>query len=66
MLQESQSGFTVSPTKEDELFDKLVFLADNEIEAEEIGKRGFEFARRNFDKNMLSKKMIKAIEKIKK
>ena len=66
MLQESQSGFTVSPTKEDELFDKLVFLADNEIEAEEIGKRGFEFARRNFDKNILSERMIKAIEKIKK
>jgi glycosyltransferase involved in cell wall biosynthesis len=65
MLQESQSGFTVSPTKEDELFDKIVFLADNEFEAEEIGKRGFEFARRNFDKNILSERMIKAIEKIK-
>ena len=65
MLQESQSGFSVSPTKEDELFDKLIFLADNEIEAKEIGKRGFEFARRNFDKNILSDRMIKAIEKIK-
>ena len=64
MLQESQSGFTVSPTKEDELFDKLVFLADNKIEAEEIGKRGFEFARCHFDKNILSERMIKAIEKI--
>jgi|TARA_B110001469_G_scaffold84459_1_gene79933 glycosyltransferase involved in cell wall biosynthesis len=64
MLQESQSGFTVSPTKEDELFDKLIFLADNEIEAKEIGKRGFKFARLNFDKNMLSERMIKAIEKI--
>ena len=64
MLQESQSGFTVSPTKEDELFDKLIFLADNEIEAEKIGKRGLEFARRNFDKNILSERMIKAIEKI--
>ena len=65
MLQESQSGFTVSPIKEDELFDKLVFLADNEIETKEIGKRGFEFARLNFDKNILSEKMIKAIENIK-
>jgi glycosyltransferase involved in cell wall biosynthesis len=64
MLQESQSGFTVSPTKEDELFDKLIFLADNEIEAKEIGKRGFKFARLNFDKNFLSERMIKAIEKI--
>ena len=64
MLQETKSGFTVSPIKEDELFDKLVFLADNEIDAKDIGKRGFEFARRNFDKNILSKRMIKAIENI--
>ena len=64
MLQESQSGFTVSPTKEDELFDKLIFLADNETEAKEIGRRGFEFARRNFDKNILSERMLKAIKKI--
>jgi glycosyltransferase involved in cell wall biosynthesis len=65
MLEESHSGFTVSPTKVDELYDKLVFLADNEIEAKEIGKRGFEFAMRNFDKNILSERMIKAIENIK-
>ena len=65
MLEESNSGFTVSPTNEDELFEKLIFLADNETESKEIGKRGFEFARRNFDKNILSDRMIKAIEKIK-
>lgn len=65
MLEESHSGFTVSPTDEDELFEKLIFLADNETECKEIGKRGFEFARRNFDKNILSDRMIKAIEKIK-
>ena len=65
MLEESHSGFTVSPTNEDELFEKLIFLADNETEGKEIGKRGFEFARRNFDKNILSDRMIKAIEKIK-
>ena len=64
MLRESQSGFTVSPTKEDELFDKLIFLADNEIEAKEIGRRGFKFARCHFDKNILSERMLKAIEKI--
>ena len=65
MLEESHSGFTVSPTDEDELFEKLIFLADNETESKEIGKRGFEFARRNFDKNILSERMIKAIENIK-
>ncbi|MDA9323419.1 glycosyltransferase family 4 protein [Flavobacteriaceae bacterium] len=64
MLEESRSGFTVCPTNEDELFEKLIFLADNETESKEIGKRGFEFARRNFDKNKLSEKMIQAIENI--
>ncbi|MDC0382476.1 glycosyltransferase family 4 protein [Flavobacteriaceae bacterium] len=64
MLEESRSGFTVCPTNEDELFEKLIFLADNETENKEIGKRGFEFARRNFDKNKLSEKMIQAIENI--
>tara|TARA_B110000503_G_scaffold46234_1_gene75503 strand:+ start:517 stop:1707 length:1191 start_codon:yes stop_codon:yes gene_type:complete len=65
MLEESQSGYTVSPTNEDELFEKLIFLADNETESKQIGKRGFEFAKRNFDKNILSERMIKAIENIK-
>jgi glycosyltransferase involved in cell wall biosynthesis len=64
MLDESCSGFTVSPTNEDELFEKLIFLAENENESKEIGKKGFKFARRNFDKNILSEKMINAIEKI--
>lgn len=62
MLDESQSGFTVSPTNEDELVEKLIFLADNETESKETGKRGFEFAKRNFDKDILSKRMIEAIE----
>jgi glycosyltransferase involved in cell wall biosynthesis len=64
MLEVSCSGFTVSPKNEDELFEKLIFLANNENESKEIGKKGFEFAKRNFDKNILSEKMIKAIEKI--
>jgi glycosyltransferase involved in cell wall biosynthesis len=64
MLEESQSGFTVSPTNENELFEKLILLADNETESKKIGKRGFEFSKRNFDKNILSERMIKAIENI--
>ena len=65
MLEQSQSGFTVSPTNEDELFEKLIFMADNETKSIEMGKKGNEHARRNFDKNILSERMIKAIENIK-
>ena len=65
MLEESQSGFTVSPTNEHELVERLIFLADNKIESKKIGKRGFEYARCNFDKNILSERMISAIENIK-
>ena len=48
----------------DFLFEKLIYLADNEVESKEIGERGFKFAKHNFDKNILSEKMIKAIENI--
>jgi len=47
------------------LVEKLIFLAYNENESKEIGKRGYQFARCNFDKNILSERMIKAIENIK-
>jgi glycosyltransferase involved in cell wall biosynthesis len=62
MLDTSESGFTVSPTDENELVQKLLFLADHEKKAEEMGQRGFEYAQQNFDKDILAEKMIVGIE----
>ena len=64
MLEESRSGFTVSPTNEDEMLSKLIFLADNGLEGKEMGKSGLEYAKRNFDKDILSRRMIESIENI--
>jgi len=61
MLEETQSGFTVSATDEKELVKKLIVLADNDNLVSEMGKRGFEYAKANFDKNILAKKMINEI-----
>jgi glycosyltransferase involved in cell wall biosynthesis len=64
MLDLSKSGYTVSPVNEQELVDKLIFLADNPIVANEIGGRGFDHAKLNFDKDLLSKRMIISIEEV--
>ncbi len=62
MLETSKSGFTVSPAEESELVDKLIFLADNPVVANEMGQRGYDYAKANFDKDILSKRMIVEIE----
>ncbi|SNR67038.1 Glycosyltransferase involved in cell wall bisynthesis [Maribacter sedimenticola] len=62
MLHETRTGFTVSPDNEDELVEKLIYLADNEIVVKEMGDKAYEYAKYNFDKNQLAKKMITAIE----
>ena len=64
MLDLSKSGYTVSPFNEEELVGKLIFLADNPIESNKIGKRGFDYAKLNFDKDLLSKRMIISIEEL--
>ncbi len=61
MLEDTKSGYTVNPTDENELVEKLIFLADNANEAQAMGKRGFEYAVINFDKDILSKKMLDGI-----
>ena len=64
MLQESDSGVTVSPEDANELTEKLIYLANNKSRALEMGKNAFVYAQRNFDKDFLSEKMIMAIEDI--
>ena len=63
MLEDTNSGYTVDPNDENELVEKLLFLADNENEARSMGKRGYEYAITTFDKNILSKIMLDGIVK---
>lgn len=64
MLEISNAGYTISPNNEQELVEKIIFLADNPCENKKIGKRGFEYARLHFDKNILSNTMINHIHDI--
>jgi len=64
LLEETKSGFSVSPTDEHDMVEKLIYLADHSQETEEMGKNAFEYAVINFDKNILSQKMLTHIEQI--
>ncbi len=62
MLEESGAGFTVSASDENEMAEKLILLADNESLRREMGEKGFLYAKTRFDKEVLARKMLKAIE----
>ena len=64
LLANTGTGFTVSAEDENELVEKLIYLADNEKVTTKMGKRAFEYAKTNFDKEVLAKRMIDAIEKV--
>lgn len=61
MLIDTESGFTVSPNDENELVEKLIYLADHPEVAITMGNNAYQYAIMNYDKDILSKKMIDAI-----
>ncbi|QCX38829.1 glycosyltransferase family 4 protein [Aureibaculum algae] len=64
MLEKTNSGFTVSATDEDELVKKLIYLADNEDVVLKMGGNAHEYAKANFDKDLLAQKMLNGIEEV--
>ena len=64
MLEQTQSGYTVSATDEAELVEKLIYLVDNETIAAEMGFRGYQYAKDNFDKDILAQKMLNGIVEV--
>lgn len=61
LLDSVQCGFTVSPTDETELVEKLILLADHPEMVYKFGLNAQQFAQSNFDKDILSNKMLNAI-----
>ena len=61
MLEQTESGFTVSATDENELAKKLIYLADNPAIVSEMGANGYQYAKNNFDKDLLAQKMLNGI-----
>ncbi|RPD96173.1 glycosyltransferase WbuB [Aureibaculum marinum] len=64
MLEDTASGFTVSATDEDELVRKLILLADDEKLVSEMGQRAHNYAKANFDKNILAQRMLDGIVEV--
>lgn len=63
-LDEYKVGFTVSPDHPEELADLLIELADNQSDHVEMRNQARKVAEQHFDKDILSVRMIQAIEEV--
>ncbi|PID70918.1 MAG: glycosyltransferase WbuB [Flavobacteriales bacterium] len=61
MLKQAKAGFSVSSSDENELMEKLIFLVDNSDLALEMGANAYNYAKNNFDKDILAKRMLDEI-----
>jgi glycosyltransferase involved in cell wall biosynthesis len=65
MLEKVNCGFTIDPSNESILVEKLIYLVDNIKVSKEMGLNGFLYANDHFDKTKLSKTIINAISELK-
>ena len=59
------SGFYVDPNWPNQLADKIVFLKNNRVLKEEMGKMSRKLAEEKYDKNILCAKFANVIKKLK-
>ena len=65
MLEKVNCGFTIDPSNENILVEKLIYLVDNIKVSKKMGLNGFLYANDHFDKTKLSKTIINAISELK-
>jgi glycosyltransferase involved in cell wall biosynthesis len=63
-LDVNQVGYTIDPNSAEKLADCLILLDENPSKREKMRPIAMDIAKNEFDKNMLAKKMLNAIEKI--
>ncbi|MBL7753116.1 MAG: glycosyltransferase family 4 protein [Chitinophagaceae bacterium] len=63
-LETTQTGYTVQPDDPEELADLLIHLHAHPEEMKLMGQRAAEIAAKEFDKNYLAGKMLRALEAI--
>jgi glycosyltransferase involved in cell wall biosynthesis len=63
-LIEHEVGFTLDPNDPEQLANQLIWLNDNPLEAERLGQKGLQVAKRFFDKDYLANKMLGIIIKV--
>ena len=62
LLDDNECGFTVDPTDETDLADRLEQLADDPALTAQMGANGRRLAEREFDQNILSARYLRVIE----
>lgn len=60
-LKTNDVGFTLNPDAPGELADLLICLIEGQVDLNEMGNRAKEISKSEFDKNVLSERMLKAI-----
>lgn len=64
LLKDNECGFTVNPDDPKDIVDKLIYLADNPQVSMEMGLRGQKLIEQNYDKKILSHKMIERLSAV--
>jgi glycosyltransferase involved in cell wall biosynthesis len=60
-LRTNEVGFTLNPESPEELADLLIRLIGGEVDLSEMGNRAKKLSKLEFDKNILSERMLRAI-----
>ena len=64
LVEKNKCGFYVDPNWPNQLADKIVFLKNNRVLKEEMGKMSRKLAEEKYDKNILCAKFANVIKKI--
>ncbi|MBW8051623.1 MAG: glycosyltransferase family 4 protein [Cytophagales bacterium] len=66
LVEEADCGVYIEPENPKDFADKVLYCMDNKEKIKEQGMNGYRYARKYFDRNMLAKKYLGEIERIKK
>ena len=66
LIKKHQCGFVIEPHNPKEFANKIIYAAENPMELKQMGFNAKKLAKKNFDMNILAKKLIKCFEEAKK
>jgi len=64
VVKEEINGFFFTPDDEKDLAKKIIYLVNNKSLWRKLGKNGRKTAKKYFDKNLIGKKMVNALERL--
>jgi glycosyltransferase involved in cell wall biosynthesis len=64
LLSDNNIGFTIDPNDADALAELLIKIAESSIDIKKMGEHAKIIAQTQFDKDILSEKMLKLLERI--